>query len=81
MKKKIVAIVLVLMFAAACPGSSHAFGILRVIYDGIANQLGLDRGSIPKDVPKPNPQPPGQLGTPAPRNPESHGAYIRAEGF
>jgi hypothetical protein len=81
MKKIIAAVLVAFMVTAMFPGSSNAFGILRVIYDGIANQLGLDRGSIPKAVAKPQPQTPDQMGTPQPRNPESHGPYIRAEGF
>lgn len=81
MRKTIAALVVAFMVAATFPGSSHAFGILRVIYDGIANQLGLDRGSIPKAVPKTNLQVPSQMGAPQPRTPESHGAYIKAEGF
>jgi hypothetical protein len=48
MKKRIVALILAVVFVAACAGTSHAFGILRVIFDGIANQFGLDRGTIPK---------------------------------
>ena len=82
MKKRIVALVLAVVFVAACAGTSHAFGILRVIFDGVANQFGLDRGTIPKVAPKTNPPAEELPGTPPPpRNPESHGAYIQADGF
>jgi len=81
MKKILAIILLVGIMACTFPASSHAFGLLRVIFDGIANQVGLDRGSIPKVVPKPAPQPVDPAGTPLPRNPESQGAFIRAEGY
>ena len=82
MKKRIVALILAVVFVAACAGTSHAFGILRVIFDGIANQFGLDRGTIPKVDPKTNPPAQELPGTPPPpRNPESRGTYIQADGF
>jgi len=81
MRKTIAAIITLLCVAGTFPSSSHAFGLLKVIFDGIANQVGLDRGSIPKAMPKQDPQPTNQLGVPQPKNPEAHGAYIRAEGF
>ncbi|MGC8908871.1 MAG: hypothetical protein ACP5M0_15730 [Desulfomonilaceae bacterium] len=80
--KKLIAVSVIVGFAVCSfPASAHAFGILRVIFDGIANAVGLDRGSIPKAAPRTNPQPRDMLGTPLPKNPESQGAYIRAEGF
>jgi len=81
MKKIIAGSLIVALAICLCPGSSHAFGILRVIFDGIANNVGLDRGSIPKVFSRPNPQPQDQMGAPLPKHPESQGAYIRAEGF
>ena len=34
------------------PAVSHGFGLLKYLGDAVANQLGLDRGPIPKAVPK-----------------------------
>ena len=47
----------VLVCSLLCPSMSHAFGLLRYTFDAIANQLGLDRGPIPKTLPR---TPPGE---------------------
>ncbi len=75
-------IVLVLVVAvAAIPATSHAFGLCRYIWDGVANQLGLDRGPIPKVGPRPCR---GPVATPWDRLPP-HAylpvVYLQAEGF
>lgn len=41
-----------LIISLFVPTTSHAFGVLRWAWDGISNQLGLDRGPIPKVIPK-----------------------------
>lgn len=74
MKLIIMAIVLSLM----CPATSNAFAILKYVFDGVANQLGLDRGPVPKSLPKASPDPRG--GSLAKRPDSSH-IYIQAEGF
>lgn len=81
MRKIILAVVIMLSLYGLFPSSSSAFGMLRMIFDGIANQVGLDRGTIPKVLPRENPQPVNPLGVPEPKNPESRSPYIRAEGF
>jgi hypothetical protein len=79
MKTKILIGILVAMLSL--PTASHAFGLLRYVYDAVANQLGLDRGPIPKVLPKIaspgcNPAaPPGAQYTGAAR------IHIQAEGF
>ncbi len=79
MRTKILIGVLVVMLGF--PGASHAFGLLRYVFDGVANQLGLDRGPIPKALPN---LPPPEYN---PSNPAAskylgaHRIYIQAEGF
>jgi hypothetical protein len=80
MKTRILLTVLVLMLLI--PTASHGFGLLRYTFDAIANQLGLDRGPIPKTLPR-NLQAdfhlPGQ--PPPPSHPDLNRIYIQAEGF
>jgi hypothetical protein len=77
MKTKILIGILVVMLGF--PAASHAFGLLRYVFDGIANQLGLDRGPIPKAISK---VPPANPSGPAEgRSPGAHRIYIQAEGF
>ncbi len=81
MKKKIVLAILVLMMLV--PTVSHGFGLLRYTFDAIANQLGLDRGPIPKVPPRnlqADFQPPGYP-APHPNHPDLNRIYIQAEGF
>lgn len=73
-------IVGVMAVMIACPPVSHGFGLLKYVFDGISNQLGLDRGPVPKVLPQPDPNdcksddtPPHKV-----RNPRVH---IQAEGF
>jgi hypothetical protein len=71
----------VLIVMLACPPVSHGFGLMRWMFDAVANQLGLDRGPIPKVLPQaPNPScPPNQVASDRP--PESPRLHIQAEGF
>lgn len=48
MKVKIVIFALILV--AVCPPVSHGFGVLRWACDAISNNLGFDRGPVPKVV-------------------------------
>ncbi len=79
MRIKIVVAILVL--SIVCPPLSHGFGLLRYTFDAIRNQLGLDRGPIPKTMQHTyneclDPQ------CPAPsNNPNVRRIYIQAEGF
>lgn len=79
MKTKILIGILVLMMAI--PAVSHGFGLFRYVFDAVYNQLGLDRGPIPKVQTRPVPpgdhpgNPPGAQHTPYPR------FHIQAEGF
>jgi hypothetical protein len=78
MKTKILIVILIL--GLSYPAASHAFGILRYTFDAIANQFGLDRGPVPKVMPK---GPPPYVGPNGPVNqhPDAHRIYIQADGF
>ena len=78
MKTKILVVILIL--GLSYPATSHAFGILQYTFDAIANQFGLDRGPVPKAMPK---VPPPYVGPNGPVNPhpDAHRIYIQADGF
>ena len=74
-------IIIVIALTMVVPPTSQGFGLLRYVYDGISNQLGLDRGPIPKIRPKPC-RPASPLGAPPPgKHADAHRIYIQAEGF
>jgi hypothetical protein len=79
MKTKIVIGILVVMLGF--PAASHSFGLLRYVFDGIANEFGLDRGPIPKAIPKAPPPGYNSSDPAAIRHPDAHRIYIQAEGF
>lgn len=79
MKTKIV--IGILIVTLSFPASSHAFGLLRYVFDAISNQFGLDRGPIPKALPKAPPPSCGPSGLAGSASPESRRIYIQAEGF
>ncbi len=74
-------LILALLAILAFPPVSHGFGLLRYIYDGLANQFGLDRGPIPKVLPTAqpghHPSPPNNVR----EHPDAHRIHIQAEGF
>jgi hypothetical protein len=70
-----------LALSLAVPPVSHGFGLLRYVFDALSNQLGLDRGPIPKATPETpivrdnlKPHTPGQP-------PEPTRIHIQAEGY
>jgi len=80
-KMKIKILIGCLILIMACPAVSHGFGVLRYIFDGVANQLGLDRGPIPKAIP---PRPRADFDSakpPTATSPDAHRIHIQAEGF
>ncbi len=79
MKVKICAVALLL--AIICPPVSHGFGLLRYTFDALANQLGLDRGPIPKVAPRLPHVPSDPQCQTLPNHPQAHQIYIQAEGF
>ncbi len=76
MKAKL--IVAAIILSLACPSTSNAFALLKYVFDAVSNQLGLDRGPIPKALPI---TPPDAPGSSMARHPDSHRIYIQAEGF
>jgi hypothetical protein len=79
MKSKILLVAIILLMTT--PAHSHAFGLLRYLYDGFANQLGLDRGPIPKVLPTGPPLGFKPLATRPPIHPDAYRIHIQAEGF
>jgi hypothetical protein len=78
---KVITVVLLAALVFGLPTMSHGFGLLKYIFDGVSNQLGLDRGPIPKVVPKTPPYHPlPGTGAPIPHA-ESPQIHIQAEGF
>jgi hypothetical protein len=79
---KIKLCIAVVILAVICPPVSHGFGLLRFTFDALANQLGLDRGPIPKVAPRPESFPPDPRCQTAPNpHPVAQQIYIQAEGF
>jgi len=82
MRIRILALVVLTLILMASPATSHAFGLMRWMFDGVANQLGLDRGPIPKVVPNNPPSDvPSRHGLNVPHDPNAKKIYIQAEGF
>lgn len=79
MKTKILIGILVLMLAT--PAVSHGFGLFRYVFDAVYNQLGLDRGPIPKIFPQPMQPGPHPSDLPQARQSRYPKIYIQAEGF
>jgi hypothetical protein len=71
----------ILVISLTCPCASNAFGLLRYTFDAIANQLGLDRGPIPKVPPKVPPAGFYPQGHPPNAYPDANRIHIQAEGF
>ena len=74
-------LIVTLVLALICPSVSDAFGLLRYTFDAIANQLGLDRGPIPKALPKTPPADFHPQGPSPNKYPDVNRIYIQAEGF
>lgn len=77
---KIKLLVAILVALLALPSVSHGFGLLRYLFDGISNQLGFDRGPVPKVVPRPQASC-GPGGVPLGKHADTSRLYIQAEGF
>ena len=71
----------VIALTLIAPSVSHGFGILRYAFDAVANQLGLDRGPIPKVIPKVPPPYVGHRVDPSGKQRYQRGPYMQAEGF
>jgi hypothetical protein len=71
----------IILLALVAPPNSHAFALFQYLYDGLFNQLGLDRGGIPKVVPNRYERPPIPQYYPAPKADQHDRIHIQAEGF
>jgi hypothetical protein len=79
MKTRFLIVALVLLMG--CPSVSHGFGIFRYVFDGISNQLGLDRGAVPKFPTKATTPVVDAKGQPLPKMPDPNLKYMQADGF
>ena len=78
---KIIMWLIIIILAMTTPGPAHAQGFFKYVLDAVANQLGLDRGPIPKVMPKSRPHQWDKYGNRIPPHvylPEFH---LQAEGF
>jgi hypothetical protein len=74
-------VIALLVASLALPSVSHGQGLLRYLFDGISNQLGLDRGPIPKVLPRPYPVQHTPWGVPLGKFADAPRPYIQAQGF
>jgi hypothetical protein len=81
MKKALFAIVAASALAAGSPCDSHAVGLVKYLFDAMANTLGLDRGGIPKVLRCAPPPQIDEYGARIPRHVYVHDIHIQAEGF
>jgi hypothetical protein len=79
MKKAIV--IIILSLSIACPASAHGFALVRYIFNGVANQLGLDRGPIPKAIPTRPYMGLNPHGYAPEKYPDAYRFHIQADGF
>ena len=74
-------LIVILIITMATPGTSQAFGVLRWAWDGINNQLGFDRGPVPKRDPRLWRAPGCPPDNKRPITYVPPGFYIQADGF
>lgn len=74
-------LILLLIFTLSAPQASHAFGLLKYLGDMVANQLGLDRGPIPKVIPKCRGAECDEYRNSIPRHVYTPSFHLQAEGF
>jgi hypothetical protein len=74
-------LIVILSLAVAWPASAQAFGLVRYIFDGISNQLGMDRGPIPKAVPTRPYKGLNPHGYAPEKHPDDYRIHIQADGF
>jgi len=77
----IIVILLAIFVITTVPATSHAFGLFKYLWDAVANQLGLDRGPIPKTFPKSPQQRCDAYGNPIPDHVYAPTFHLQADGF
>lgn len=77
----IIMILLAVFIVTSLPAPSHAIGLFKYLFDAVTNQLGLDRGPIPKTLPKYPPHRRDAYGNPIPDHASPRGLHLQAEGF
>ncbi len=63
------------------PTGAHAFGICKYVWDAISNQLGFDRGPIPKVMPRYGPHKPDPYLDQIPKHVYFPAFHLQADGF
>ena len=81
MKSKTLLVIIAVLLLT--PNVSFGFGLFQYVFDGVKNQLGLDRGPIPKVLPQENPHDPYGRANPhgGKFNPDRNRVVIQADGF
>lgn len=74
-------LIMAIVLGMVLPPVSHGFGLLRYTYDAAINQLGLDRGPVPKVAPKPVAPGVRPDCLPSDKPYRRQNIYIQAEGF
>jgi hypothetical protein len=72
---------LLIIISATLPTGAHAFGLFKYTWDAISNQLGLDRGPIPKVMPKHDPIRCDKYGDQIPKHVYYPSFHLQADGF
>jgi hypothetical protein len=49
---RIIIMLILIISISVAPATAHGFGIFKYAWDAMSNQLGLDRGPVPKTAPK-----------------------------
>jgi hypothetical protein len=74
-------LILVVILSVSAPQTSHAFGLLKYLGDMVSNQLGLDRGPIPKVIPKCRGEECDEYRSNIPKHVYTPSFHLQAEGF
>jgi len=79
--KKITVLILMILLVIVPAAPAHAIGLLKYTWDMVANQLGLDRGPVPKVIPKRHVPEWDKYGKRIPRHAYFPSFHLQAEGF
>ena len=74
-------LIFLIIVLASISGNAHAFGLLKYIWDGVSNQLGLDRGPIPKVISQPCPSKCDSYRSRLPKHVYRPSFHLQAEGY
>jgi hypothetical protein len=78
---KYITMLLLILCLCTTPATAHGFGLFKYVWDGVANQFGLDRGPTPKVIPKRPPLPCNKYENRRPLHAYAPSFHLQAEGF